>query len=511
MIRIAILSDPHMHDVGFGGEGPVVRSLADTIHSTRVYNESAAALRQVLADIAAERPDLVIIAGDLTDDGQQANWAAMAEVLAGYRREHGTRIFATPGNHDQWAGAGKPLTKDRIEEDGRVTELAGAPAPGAVLMPSMRMVGYADEIRHARAFGYMREATDLCWETPFGASDRLEDRSPDGIPDLSYLVEPIAGLWLMSVDANVYLAGGEGHVDCSKDGWNATLAHKPYLLPWMTDVASRARRLGKRLVAFSHYPVADIFSDTTAALETVEGARTGRRQMPDEDAIRALADTGIGLHFSGHFHVDATAADPSGRLVNIALASTVAFPAGWKLLELDGERTRITTRPLCSAPGFNRWEDRYRAEVARKGAVPSPVIGAPDYGRFLDRHFAAMVIDRRLDEDWPEPMRDLVLNRPLASLPGLAGVEGVTMAEMLIDWYRLREAGGGALAGVPAGRRALYLRLAADHALPDDGRDEAGRLLALFFRTLGAHVAAGARGFAALAAAGIETGDPPPA
>jgi 3',5'-cyclic AMP phosphodiesterase CpdA len=510
MIRIAVLSDPHLHDVEFGGAGPLVRSLAETIHSTRVFNESAAALRQVLDDVAAAKPDLCLIVGDLTDDGQPASWAAVAAVLAGYRRTHGTRFFATPGNHDQWALAGKPLSKEVVDAGGKVATVAGEPAPGADLVPDMRMVGYAGSLSHAAAFGYCRDPADLHWETPFGTSDRIADRSPGGLPDLSYLVEPLPGLWLLSIDANVYRPEGDGFADRSKDGWTATLTEKPHLLPWMTDVAARAQRSGKRLVAFSHYPAADIFSGSVAALDGLDAQRAGRRAMPGMAEMAALADTGIGLHFSGHFHVDATAADPSGRLVNVAVPSTVAFPAGWKLLDLDRADTRITTRTLGSAPGFDRWHDRYRAEVARRGDPLPPVIGAPDYGAFLDRHFAAMTLDRRLDEDWPPLMRDLVLTRRLSDLPGLPDAEPLPMTEVFTDWYRLRETGGGSLARVSEARRALYLRLAAEHGRTGAGAGAEGQVLAVFFSTLGAHAGAGARGMAALATAGIATGDSAP-
>lgn len=509
MIRVAVLSDPHLHDVGSGnGPGTVVRSLAETIHSTRVFNESEAAFRQVLADIADQSPDVLVIVGDLTDDGQPASWAAVASLLAGFRAAHGIRVFATPGNHDQWAMAGKPLTKDRVDADGRIETLSSDPRPGVTLCAGMRMVGYADALRFGAAFGYMRDPADLHWETPFGRSDRLAERvylQGDGGPgmiDASYLVEPQKGLWLLSIDANAYRPDGNGGVDdFSKEGWSAALRHKPHLLPWMTDVARRAKDLGKSLVAFSHYPVADIFSGTVAALDAVDPTGGGRRRMPDPGTMAALAGTGIGLHFSGHFHVDATAPDPSGRMLNVAMPSTVAFPAGWKLLEIDGPETRIITHPLRKAPGFDLWADRYRREAARRGIAPPPVIGAPDYPAFLDRHFDAMVIDRRLTEDWPTRMRDLVLSNSLADLTGVDS-GNLSMRDVFIDWYRLREAGGGPLAGVSDARRELYGRIA--DALPGwtTGADNNG-LLTTFFTTLGAHVAAGPRGVRTLAEAGI--------
>jgi hypothetical protein len=146
MIRIAVLADPHLHDTRFGSkDGAVVRSLADTVHSTRVSNESGPALDRALAEIADERIGLCLIVGDLTDDGQPANWAAATARLAEHSARHGTRFFATPGNHDQWGLTGKALGKGCVDAVGRICLADG---------PEMRMLGFEASLEEARAPGY---------------------------------------------------------------------------------------------------------------------------------------------------------------------------------------------------------------------------------------------------------------------------------------------------------------------------------------------------------------------
>ena len=503
MIRIAVLSDPHLHDVRFGStaaEAPFVRSLSDSLHSTRIFNESEPALRAALDAIAAEKIGLCIIAGDLTDDGQPANWQAAAALLTDYSRRHGIRFFATPGNHDQWAMTGKPLVKNVVDPSGNVEARAGHGAPprkGAQLCPGMRMVGYDEVPAYAARFGYHPQPSDLHWETPFGTTPELEYRkahfaSPQGggafVSDLSYLVEPIEGLWLLSIDANVYLPDGSGgHVDCSKEGWNATVRHKPYLLDWMRDVARRARAGNKRLVAFSHYPVTDIFHGCTPELESLPGSRAGARRMPAPDVAAAIAATGLPLHLSGHWHVDATAA--VGGLVNVSVPSTVAYPAGWKCLEISAEGTHVLERAVHDAPGFDAWFARYAAEADRTGRESSSLAVA-DYREFLDRHFETVVLERRLPEDWPARMRAMVKTMRLPDIAGLlslpqTALPDIALSDIFVDWYRLREAGGGAAAGLSTERRALYAGLAQSAAgmtFPD-GSDAA--ILAVFLRTLG--------------------------
>ncbi|SMY06324.1 metallophosphoesterase family protein [Flavimaricola marinus] len=518
MIRIAVLADPHLHDTRWPG-GDVVRSLGDSCRSTRVFNESGAALDRALAQIGADRADICLIVGDLTDDGQSANWAAARARLAAHTARFGTRFFLTPGNHDQWGTHGKPLSKGCVDAEGR---LYSVPREGdAADLHDMRMIGLEEAMHQGAAFGYRPDPRDLHWETPFGRSAEPEDRcvsmtGPTGavarVPDASYLVEPVPDLWLLSIDANVYRPDGQGgFIDHGKEGWIATLAHKPHLLPWMRDVATRARQAGKQLVTFSHYPVADIFGN---AMTAAQAAGRGRR-MPEPEVTARIAATGIGLHFSGHWHVDALAEGPGvgadGALLNVAVPSTVALPAGWKLLEIGAGGWHLHDRPLGDAPGWDCASPRYRVELrtaigtaADELDLLRAVAEAPDYPAFLDRHFRAIVLNRRLDDDWPPGLRPL-LEVPLSMLPGLFGQSeplqsDLPLREIFVDVYRLREAGGGPAAGLSPDRRDLCTQLAARFAKSEPPASEpadrpasrpAMGLIAPLIRMLAAELAIG--------------------
>ena len=104
--------------------------------------------------------------------------------------------------------------------------------------------------------------------------------------DASYLVEPVPGLWLLSIDANVFEpkdgdsdpAAEASYIDSSDAGWNAMLRHKPFVLDWMAEVARRARRLEKRLLPFSHYPALDTLGETHADEVALFGLDRSRPQ-----------------------------------------------------------------------------------------------------------------------------------------------------------------------------------------------------------------------------------------
>lgn len=465
MMRLAVLADPHLHDTRWTGPPGLVRTLADTAASTRVFNESLPAFAQALSMIAAERIPLAVILGDLTDDGQPANWAAARALLADHTRRFGTRFFWLPGNHDQWAAGGLPLLRDRLLPDGRVETLAGpgAAVPGATADPGLRMVGMAEAMAAARGLGQAPQADFLLWETPFGASPAASARIPPGstVPDASVLVEPAEGLWLLLLDANVWCEDGRGgHLDQSRAGWAAVLAQKAWLLDWMADVAGRARRRGKHLLAFSHYPVSDPFRGVTRRI-ALPG--TKQRRVPTETEAARIAATGIGHHFSGHWHAAARSADPAGRLLNIAVPSTVAFPAGFVVAEIAEGRVSVTERRLAAMPGQDRWQAGYRAELRhRPDRRLAALASADSYPGFLAAHLRHVVLTRRLGEDWPAELAGLAAEVTLADLGGSAlppALARLPLTEMLVDWYRLREAGGGAMAGVAPDRRTAYAAL----------------------------------------------------
>jgi len=165
MEPIAVIADPHYHDVDYRpgvGRFPGVafRTLTDTAESTRVFNESFAALPALLDDIAARGIRLVALLGDLTDDGQASTMRAAVALLNRYRENHGLRFFATPGNHDLYAIHGRHQSKRFLNPDGRHTLVTSDPtAPqGAsvsrIVDPEMYCGGYASALAAMAEFGF---------------------------------------------------------------------------------------------------------------------------------------------------------------------------------------------------------------------------------------------------------------------------------------------------------------------------------------------------------------------
>lgn len=508
MIRLAVIADPHFHDVTyrFGSPGAplaAVRSLADTVASTRVFNESYPALPAVLDDIVARGIELVILVGDLTDDGQQSTMAAAVGVLQDYSARHGLRFLATPGNHDLYAIHGRHHSKRFLDPDGSHVLVTSDPAADAggstvrIVSPDMYCGGYGTAIPAMADLGFFRRPWHLHWECPFGAEDALaartfEIRSADGgtvrrMIDSSYLVEPVAGLWVLSIDANVFEPRNgngdptleESYIDSTDAGWNSMPRHKPFVLAWMRDVAARAKAAGKTLLAFSHYPVIDPLNGTTADEARLLGDTSFVRRAPTAATAEAAAATGVRIHFSGHLHINDTARVLSGGdwLVNIAVPSMVGFPPAYKIATIENGHLAVETVVLQQVAGFDLAFGLYTAEAERTGEDDGDITATRSHGAFLSTHLAEMVRRRYLPKEWPADLAALVPRLTLADLDRLAQVatplapadvvpaaadeRALPFFELVVDWYRLRKGRHVALDFIAPERLDAYRALAA--------------------------------------------------
>ena len=67
-MRIAFISDAHVQDVV--GHPELIRTMDVQMRSTRLFNENYFALLSALDDVVGKGIKLVVLPGDLTDDGQ---------------------------------------------------------------------------------------------------------------------------------------------------------------------------------------------------------------------------------------------------------------------------------------------------------------------------------------------------------------------------------------------------------------------------------------------------------
>ena len=495
--NIAYMSDVHFHDVyanfadgsfkglpSANGKNATIRTMRSQLTSTRLFNENYFAFVAALDDAVARGLKTVVISGDFSDDGQPVHLRGLQQVMERYRKEKGLDFFVTLGNHDPQRpyaiAAGK---KDYLGVGGKeqpIFSKNGVPActgydqpwalrDGTICTPEVVHGGYEEIFQFMGRYGMMPQPEYLYWETPYSSykeqanynyekaaseaslSRRSYEICKEGaggaykqpgytlcsrLPDATYLVEPQPGLWLMAVDANVFIPEksdgelGKRYSPSGNNAYNKMLTHKQHVLAWMKDVADRAKREGKTLSTFSHYPMIEFYRKASPEIAAIFGkGGLDLKREPTAATSAAMAALGLGVHFGGHIHANDTAIyKKDGKfLVNIQTPSLAAYVPAYKQVSYrEGGKVEVQTIVIREVPRFNelfehyRTEHRYLSQNAPDKLWDARILESRSYGEFAAWHIAELVRIRFLKEKWPADMRELV--------SGLNGAEMLTMA-----------------------------------------------------------------------------------
>lgn len=479
MMQIAVVADVHLHDLygGYGileeGSGELaLRTLADTVASTRVFNESYPAFFAVLDDIVQRGIRDVVLLGDYSDDGQPGAVKALKAILSSYETRYGLRFFATFGNHDCFGPVPQQQAKRLTKADGLNPRLVASDdyaKPSDMVCSGMIGMKTLEAMKAMAVYGIERPDHVFHWETPFGNSEELSDRRAENSDisclDASYLVEPQQGVWLLMLDANVFQKIDDTWLLRANAAWDHVLAQRPYFLKWIEDVAQRAKMLGKTLLVFSHYPALPLALRGQGREARAACTPEWLKRMPSLESARQLAGLGIHWHFSGHMHV-------AGRLqleslVNIAVPSPVAYPGGYVVVSVDVETVDIETVQIAEVKGFDIAFDAYRSQrVEREGHKSGDLVFSANYADFLLMHLKNLIEIRHIPSDWspafqtkfdtlisevfPEKSK---LRQFVEQLPQLISMP---LRQMVEDYYLFRAGGEFALMDIPVQRVGFY-------------------------------------------------------
>ena len=100
-LKIAIVSDIHyMHPsllINNGASGAAFQNYLNQDPKLLQYSDPI--WRQAMAEIIKERPDILLVPGDVTKDGEKISNQAMAGFF-NQLRATGMKVYVIPGNHD---------------------------------------------------------------------------------------------------------------------------------------------------------------------------------------------------------------------------------------------------------------------------------------------------------------------------------------------------------------------------------------------------------------------------
>ena len=420
-----------------------------------------------------------------------------------YTQKYGLTFFVTTGNHDVVRPFSQEAAKtDFLGKDGKEQIISSSKTNldnhelEPIITSDIKNWGYKETLNEMANFGFFPQKNYLYWETPFSSygyesynfdkalkESVLQKRIYSlkntnlSLPDASYLVEPIKGIWLLAIDANAYVPNEKlsGLLDNPHDfsgasiGYNNVFVYKNHLIDWVKKVSAEAKQKGKILIAFSHYPMVDFNDDASPEMKLLFGANKMQlERVPNEDVAQTFADAGIQIHFGGHMHINDTGVRTTAKgntLFNIQTPSLAAYKPAYKILTIhSNSELEVETVVVGSVAKFNSLFPFYEEEYAHLQSINSPtiwnrdILKAKDYEEFTQWHLKELVRLRFLPEDFPVAFltsvlklsgKDLLqINKNTLDTEKLVASNNLTIHDfeswtgfdMIFDFYRLKNA-----------------------------------------------------------------------
>jgi 3',5'-cyclic AMP phosphodiesterase CpdA len=334
--KLLVLSDPHYFDPSLGTTGSAFETYIE--HDRKLIAESDAIMRAMVAQVLAEKPQAVLISGDLTKDGELQSHQSVAAYLHQMKSD-GRKVFVVPGNHDIQNGGASSYAGD-----------TATPVPA---------ISAADFATIYQDMGY---------------GDALA-RDPNS---LSYVAEVVPGLWLLAMDSCIYGDARGSSITSGRftDGTKA----------WITSQLDAAKSRGIRVLGMMHHGVVEHFTNQNLIFSEY--------LVNDRDAVASLfSNGGMGAVFTGHFHAnDITQGTPSAAtksIFDIETGSTVTYPCPYRIVDVSSDVLAITTKHVTSIdydlkgePDFQTYaHDSLRVGL---GTLISTLVEAPPYSMSPD-------------------------------------------------------------------------------------------------------------------------------
>ena len=263
-VRIAVLSDMHYYPVNF------VSDCADyTTYvggDPKMLEESGSIADAALEMVREDAPDVLVVSGDLTKDGEIQGHRDLAAKFQELEDETDTEVFVINGNHDVYN-----YTDACTFENGR-KESAQTTTP--------------EEFRQIyENFGYNGD---------FGATYFTNPVTGEQAGGLSYAVD-LGDFTLVAIDSCMYSPDAGTGYDTNEHVTAGRVDED--LLPWVTERMREAEAEGDTVIGLMHHGLVPHFEGEENILSeyVVEDWR---------DVATAFADAGMRYIFTGHMHAN---------------------------------------------------------------------------------------------------------------------------------------------------------------------------------------------------------------
>ncbi len=202
---ISILVATDLHVMGPGlliNEGSAWDNYINSSHKLEDY--SVGLFQNMIDSILLVRPDLVMIPGDISKDGEKLSHEYITQELSRLT-DTGIKVFVVPGNHD---------------------------------IGNIENAQYFDGSKRYKAENITAEEFAEMY-AQFGYEGSMRDEN-----SLSYAIEPIDGLVIIAIDSHSREIGEK-------------------TLDWICEQAANAHEQDKQIIAMMHHPIMEHFNGQT--------------------------------------------------------------------------------------------------------------------------------------------------------------------------------------------------------------------------------------------------------
>ncbi len=294
-LKFYVITDTHYFKNSLGAFGEEYEKFMDGEQKCFAETESInKAVFRYLEE--SKEADIVLIAGDLSFNGEKESNKAFSSLLKDFKEKSGKKIFIVTAGHDY------NETSFAFNETGRIT---------------------IEGTEFSELYDLYRE---------FGFDDAIEFNKER----LSYVAE-------LSEDVRLL-------VICNDTPEEKNVEYSEDFLAWIEEQAKKAQADSKMMIAMEHYPVLP----GQPMLALIDDAR----QKGSEKLIETLADNGVHLIFTGHMHnqsINVVQTEKGNNFFDVCTGSVIGCPAFMRLVTIkDMETVEIESIPI---PEFD-WDKK---------------------------------------------------------------------------------------------------------------------------------------------------------
>ena len=296
-LRIAVMSDLHYLSPDMIAD---TEDFEHALNSDRkLLKESSAILNEMFERVRADKPDILLVSGDLTKDGEQECHAALAKQLQQLQQDvPGLKIYVINGNHD----IRNYNAKNFNTADGKAV-LATRTEP--------------EDFKRIYDFVYS-DPTVIATFTP------AEGNKAGG---LSYVARPVEGLTVIAMDTCRYSSDNTSIGDDEHETSGAISAD---LEKWVIEQTAVAKARGDLVIGLEHHGLVPHFDvePTILPMYLVNGY---------ERIAQEYADAGMSVVFTGHMHavdIAAMTTAAGNTFYDIETGSALTYPCPIRFVDL---------------------------------------------------------------------------------------------------------------------------------------------------------------------------------